>query len=67
MLYAPTRVNNIIGCMLSMEKDVMFCEVGEKLGKSDHSIIRFTVSFRFDLKVRFFNIENMLRDVSKVE
>ncbi len=40
----PTRENNILDLILVSDPDlVRYCEVGEKLGGSDHNIIRFNV------------------------
>ncbi len=40
----PTRENNILDLVLVSDLDlVRDCEVGEKLGGSDHNIIRFNI------------------------
>ncbi len=46
----PTRENNILDLVLVSDPDlVRHCEVGEKLGGSDHNIIRFNVCVQYKL------------------
>ena len=72
----PTRGNNILDLVFSSEDNLISnLEVGEKLGKSDHSIIRFEIKANFSKKkkscmkpnFRKADFEKLRSEVRKIE
>lgn len=71
-----TRGNNILDLVFSSEDDLISnLRVGEKLDKSDHSMIKFEIETKFSKKEKYFtkpdfrnaNFERLRNEVGRIE
>ena len=71
----PTREKNILDLILTTDNDMIHnCEVGEKLGTSDHHIIRFSINTTYETQENFIevpdyrkaNFDNFRKEMKRV-